>query len=462
MTKPIILCATDLSPDSRTAVELSAVAARALAGEVVLVHATDALVDDEPSPPSVAPALDAFRKRIAERRADAVAKLEEERTRIASSSVAVTSVLVDGPAATAILREASDRGATLVVLGRQHRDETLMGKTIDAVIRHVECPVLVAPPSSDRAPTLDGRWLVGYDGSELGRLAVRAAHALVSRVGGSIAIVQVVPPVDGEDEPYEARPPSEILRSESIKQLLRELTDFSHDAAEDAPCELVKTLERPSDELLRIGEERDVAGIVIGTHGRAGIWRFLLGSTALRLLRHADRPIPIVRRTGANASGWFDEALDTVGPLATCATHMVVGIDFSDSSRRALVFASDLAKKLGSRITAVHAYDPPSDVRRGIAGRLPPSDASKPTPPHPLRARLAAVVAEALGPDAPRVGIEVVGGRPVEALLGVAARVGADLVVAGTAGRTGMARALLGSVAEALVRQSPIPVLTTH
>ncbi len=77
------------------------------------------------------------------------------------------------------------------------------------------------------------------------------------------------------------------------------------------------------------------------------------------------------------------------------------------------------------------------------------------------RAHLNKLARETVGAIAPYETIVVVG-DPGTRVLDVAAEVGADLIVMGTHGRTGVKRLVLGSVAERVVRESPVPVLTVH
>lgn len=113
--------------------------------------------------------------------------------------------------------------------------------------------------------------------------------------------------------------------------------------------------------------------------------------------------------------------------------------DFSDVSRRAGRTATDLARHFGARLHVLHVVPPVTD-------------------PTTMPRALENAVAEL------RQGIDVVGatanGIPARQIVEYARRAGIDLIVMGTHGRTGFSRALLGSVAEAVVRRAPCQVLT--
>ena len=138
------------------------------------------------------------------------------------------------------------------------------------------------------------------------------------------------------------------------------------------------------------------------------------------------------------------------------AKNILVGTDFSDAARGALEHAVALARPLGAKVTLAHAYELP------IIG-LP--DAG-----FPMAAELSARVIDAAQEEIDRLaaahassGVELTTclqqGDPRDAILAVAKATGADLIVVGTHGRRGVARLLIGSVAEGIVRRSTVPVL---
>jgi nucleotide-binding universal stress UspA family protein len=126
--------------------------------------------------------------------------------------------------------------------------------------------------------------------------------------------------------------------------------------------------------------------------------------------------------------------------------------DFSDRSRAAFELACALARDYGAELVIVHvAATPPVFAPDGIAIASPVEE------PYEPRVKLAEV-----RPSDPRVKFEhrLLEGDPADQIL-KAARVGnADLIVLGTHGTGGLARLLMGSVAESVMRKAPCPVLT--
>ncbi len=139
--------------------------------------------------------------------------------------------------------------------------------------------------------------------------------------------------------------------------------------------------------------------------------------------------------------------------------NIVVGTDFSDVATHALDEAVDLAEQLGAKVTLVHAFEIPiygfpdgvivasSDVAAGLQ--------------RSGQAGLQAAIA-ARKDRAVVIVPSLRNGPPWEEVNNVAADVHADLIVVGTHGRRGLARALLGSVAERILRTATRPVLVVH
>jgi nucleotide-binding universal stress UspA family protein len=139
--------------------------------------------------------------------------------------------------------------------------------------------------------------------------------------------------------------------------------------------------------------------------------------------------------------------------------EILVPIDFTETSERALDYAVELAQKLGAKITVMHAYELPIYgfpdgalvASVDVATRI--SQASQEGLQGALDKRKNCGVAmSAILRDGP----------PADEIASVADAIGADLVVLGTHGRRGLRRAIMGSVAEEVIRACRCPVLTIH
>jgi nucleotide-binding universal stress UspA family protein len=133
--------------------------------------------------------------------------------------------------------------------------------------------------------------------------------------------------------------------------------------------------------------------------------------------------------------------------------RVVVGVDGSESSRRALRWAARQAELTGAALQVVHAWDVPSAY-----GYVPVVELDWEAE---ARAELARTVKDALGAEhAGELHGELVRGHAAESLL--AASEGADLLVVGSRGRGGFAGMLLGSVSQYLVTHARCPVVVIH
>ncbi|ABS28265.1 universal stress protein [Anaeromyxobacter sp. Fw109-5] len=135
--------------------------------------------------------------------------------------------------------------------------------------------------------------------------------------------------------------------------------------------------------------------------------------------------------------------------------HVLAATDFSETSGRALETAVAIAREAGAELSVVHVCEIPpyTDFASPVDLVTPITDVAE-TKLEQLLSSIRDVCPAAKG--------YVRVGAPWEQLLATAAERGADLVVVGTHGRRGFAHAMMGSVAERVVRLSPVPVLTVR
>jgi nucleotide-binding universal stress UspA family protein len=142
-------------------------------------------------------------------------------------------------------------------------------------------------------------------------------------------------------------------------------------------------------------------------------------------------------------------------------TRVLVPIDFSPSARAALEYATFLAGKFGAELDVLHVSEPPGYVGPDTLALLP-IVAGQPGRDQ-ARTDVTREVEQFLARTAARprqLSVRVEAGEPSDTILQIAKDGGADLIVMGTHGRTGLSRLLIGSVAEAVLRRSTCPVLT--
>jgi nucleotide-binding universal stress UspA family protein len=197
----------------------------------------------------------------------------------------------------------------------------------------------------------------------------------------------------------------------------------------------------PQALIMSHAEEWKADLVVVGSHGQTSAADALLGSVTDSVIRHAHCPVLIVRPGRA-------------------AGRIVAGTDFSDPALPAIHAAAEEAKRTGAQLTVVHSLD------------LIWSAASYPAmafggAPINLAAgqimELEAIATKRLEETLAQANItgetHVTTGPAGTALIDAASKPRADLIVVGTIGRTGLRRALLGSVAETVARSAPCSVL---
>ncbi len=138
---------------------------------------------------------------------------------------------------------------------------------------------------------------------------------------------------------------------------------------------------------------------------------------------------------------------------------ILVPTDFSKDAEAAAIAAVDLAKRFDARIVLVHAYHVDIPIASPMAGSytLPPGFFEELRTQATREVEAAAKRLEAEGVDASGIAIGLPASQGVVAEAG---RLGADLIVMGTRGLSGLKHVALGSVAERVVRTAPCPVLT--
>lgn len=182
--------------------------------------------------------------------------------------------------------------------------------------------------------------------------------------------------------------------------------------------------------------------VVMGTHGRTGLARVLLGSVTEKVIRHAPCSVLAARPHG------------DVTPFA----HVLCPIDFSDSSRDAIERAAQLAAPSGAGIALLHVVEVPIAYRDELSVSASFEGVEKRTA-HLLLEWASDLKAKVSVP----VTTELRMGNPGVHVLAVLDQDPTfDLVVMGSHGRTGIRRALLGSVAEKVVRHAACPVLVAR
>jgi nucleotide-binding universal stress UspA family protein len=291
------------------------------------------------------------------------------------------------------------------------------------------------------------RILCPVDFSEFSRHAIDHAVAIARWYGASITAVHVLPtPVSlipmGDVGIY----PPMVFTAEDLEQCRVALQTFLDEESGGTPIvgEIVEG--HIVGEIARRAESLPADLIVLGTHGRSGFERLMLGSVTERTLRKVACPVLTVPR----------RAPDAVPAGPALFTRILCAVDFSPSSAKALAYAASLAGQSRASLTVMHvvellpSFEP---VVMGGPGAAPLDDDLL------LRARArvhASIVDTVAGGSVEEV---VATGKPYREILEYAQRERADLIVMGAHGG-GAGLAAFGSTTSHVVRQAGCPVLS--
>jgi nucleotide-binding universal stress UspA family protein len=298
--------------------------------------------------------------------------------------------------------------------------------------------------------TTINRILCPLDFSRFSRHALEQAVALARETGAEIRVLHacaVAPVTDvvtvGAPIPLEPARLPDTIRQE-VAQQLRDLT-----SEVEAAGLLVDTkiIERdPVTAIVESAERWPADLIVMGTHGREGFERLLLGSVAEKVLRKAPCPVLTVPRRLTTAK------------RALTFGRILCAIDFSDASLRALEYAAALASAGGPGVQALNVVELLANGGLHDGGVLDTPD-FRAGLVRAARERLHATVPDRLR-DACPIAESVTMGKAWKEILRVAHEDQADLIVLGVQGRGTPDLLLSGSTTQHVVRQAECPVLT--
>jgi nucleotide-binding universal stress UspA family protein len=430
-----ILCATDFSPCSLAATDLAATLARRFGDKLLLLH----VVEPIPIPPEAPPGAEVWTQGMMQ-----AAELSTSRAARELSGLTVETRILMGGAGTLILDTARDCEARFVVLGTHGRKGTahlFLGSVAEHVARHAPCPVIVTREGLGRRPWFEEgplRLAAALDGTAGSTTALSWIRDLSGVFGCDVSAIRLYwPPEEaaryGIDEPWlgsEGSPELlELLRRDLSGQLQPLSPDCAprihlraagRDAAEDLAAEAAAL--QPDALVLAVSRGRH--------HGAA------LSLPAV--LRSA--PVPVICVPPSVAT--------SVRPIPEVRS-LLVAVDLSDASPEIVRKAYGHLRAGGGHVELMHVHcielpSPPLSPDRRSA----------------VETELRAMVP----PDARSFGIEtrvsVVEGRTAaEAIMQAADRAGVDLIAVGSHGRSGVKRAVLGSVAESVARHASRPVV---
>jgi nucleotide-binding universal stress UspA family protein len=274
--------------------------------------------------------------------------------------------------------------------------------------------------------------LVPTDGSECAQTAVSYAEDMATRYEAKVHALCVA-----DSRALENAPHYEQIKKERAELAESTCSDLS---VSGVPVERAVRTAVPHRGILRYATERDVDLIVMGTHGRTGVERYLLGSVTEKVVRLSDVPVLSVKAKDG-------------GDVTYPYTDILVPTDGSGGAEAAIGPAADVARTYGARLHALSVVDP---MAMGVDVR---SSAILEELEEAARTAVETVEKEATRASVAAVETAIERGNPYRGVRSYVEEHDIDLVVMGTHGRSGIERHLLGSVTEKTVRTSPVPVM---
>ncbi|TMQ08474.1 MAG: hypothetical protein E6J90_08160 [Deltaproteobacteria bacterium] len=413
-----ILCGTDLSDASRGALDVArALAAQRGDREIVLVHVADTEPDDRELP--------ALR-----------ARLDAQAAGATGPGPSVRPELAVGPADETLVHLAETLASDLIVIAAHSRGHgpSRLGTTAAHVIERTHVPVIVVRDPTPWLAFARGdrplRVLLGIDDSATCDLGVQWTLALGKRGPIDVVLGAIYYPDDAAA--YYGLPARSLVEIDpEIERLLQRdlLRRFGGPAAPIARSVTARArrgLGRIGDHVIELAREENVDAIVVGTSQKTGLGR--LGSVSSVIVEDAP------------------ESVVCVPPHAVVVTQTVpiigqalVATDLSQFANRAVPYAFALAQPAGE-VHILHVVkddaeiDEP-DLLRQLAA-LAPIGAPQKLSAHVVR-----------------------GDDTAETIAQCAARFGVDVICIASHGRSGITRALVGSVADRVLRATRLPVL---
>jgi nucleotide-binding universal stress UspA family protein len=210
--------------------------------------------------------------------------LEKIRDMAAQENVECEIVIKEGDSPhKLIIEEADKKDAELIVMGRRGRTglaKVLMGSVTARVIGYTSHKVFVVP----RASSIKWKTIViATDGSKYSEAAARESIKMAKRCTGtsSLLALAVIPEYATEKETKTANNAVQEIKRNAEKESLK--------------AETAVLKGKPSENIVKFAKEKNADIIVMGSHGRTGIQRLLMGSVTAEVIGHTDRAVMVVK-----------------------------------------------------------------------------------------------------------------------------------------------------------------------
>jgi nucleotide-binding universal stress UspA family protein len=283
--------------------------------------------------------------------------------------------------------------------------------------------------------TMFEKILVPTDGSECAEAAIGYAEDLAGQYEATVHVLCVV-----DSRTLDSAPHLERVKDESTEMVESVCEDL---AGSNIPVEDAVRTGIPHQEILQYASQQGIDLIAMGTHGRTGIERYLLGSITEKVVRLSDVPVLTVRA-------------EPDGTVTYPYADILIPTDGSEQAAAAIDVGVDITSNYDARLHALSVVEPIAmgvDFQSADVFELLEEAA---------QSAVDSVEKKASQASLSKVETAVKYGHPYREIHSYVDANDIDLVVMGTHGRSGLERYLLGSVTEKVVRTSAVPVLTVR
>lgn len=280
--------------------------------------------------------------------------------------------------------------------------------------------------------------VVGYDGSEFSKAAFKEAALWVKKHGGKVYLVHAVY-FDSEEF---ANLPAQLekrfeLGGKVCLEAKRAIQENVGIEAESLVCE-----GEPPDVLIDISRGKSADLIALGTYGRRGLKRLLMGSVTSQVILDAPCDVLVVKRPCSSCTGSY--------------ASILLPFDGSETSRKAMVRAIELSKVDGSRITVIYVIPRYEEMLEFFR-----TDAIK----NSLRKEAEKVIKEAektARDHGVSINTEIREGYPADEIIRASENLKIDLIIMGTYGWRGVNKAIIGSTSNRVISLATCPILVVR
>lgn len=433
-----IVCGTHFSVHAKETANAATALASRFSATLVLVHVQD------PAAPSSGG------------QTKARGRLAEETKRLRAGGVTVEEEFLSGTPAVKLVETAKQRKAILLVvstIGQIAPSRFVVGSVAEQAAETSPVPTLVVRRS---APLVNWarqnqplKIFLGYDFSATADHAVRWLRPWQQSGGSEITVAYAAyPPQEswrlgiGENMWMPALPPpaQRIIQSD-IEERVGEVL-----GANATKVRVETAWGRADPVLLALAKETEADLIVLGTHQRHGFGRFWLGSVSRAVLRDAPTNVLVVPQ---------EQLASEAQVNVPTFRRVLVTPDFSELGNRAIPRALALLP-CGGTLSLVHVVASPETKSNADQCLIAPPD-------HSANVQLQALVPETTEAHDVAVRTEVIqSGKTAMAICQAAERFDADVICIASHGRSGISKAILGSVAQDVMARSARPVLVVR